>query len=114
MKITVPVLRITFYGPPVFKSQQDLRSPTADNPAMTFCTAAAVAALELSPSSLATRVYAYHAILRFDLAVNARNVPQLVSSILAQIQLDEPDTVFTNGDFRKSRLLIMEHLFHDI
>jgi hypothetical protein len=63
--------------------------------------AAAAAALEISPSSLATGVYAYHTVLRFDVATNARNAPQLVSSILAQMQLDEPDIVFTNGDAKR-------------
>jgi hypothetical protein len=60
--------------------------------------APAAAALKISPSSIATGVYAYHAVIRFDLATNARNAPQLVSLILAKIQLDEPNCVFTNGD----------------
>jgi hypothetical protein len=63
--------------------------------------AAAAAALEISPSSLITGVYAYHSVIRFDLATNARNAPQLVSSILAKIQLDEPDCVFTNGNAQR-------------
>jgi hypothetical protein len=63
--------------------------------------AATAAALEISPSSIATGVYAYHAVIRFDLATNARKAPQLVSSVLAKIQLDEPECVFTNGDVRR-------------
>jgi hypothetical protein len=68
---------------------------------MMLFTAAVAAALELSPSSLSTGVYAYHTVLRFDLATNAHNAPQLVSAILAQLQLDEPDIVFTNSDARR-------------
>jgi hypothetical protein len=67
---------------------------------MTLFTAAIAAALELSPSSLAAGVFAYHTVIRFDLATHARHTPKLVSTILAQLQLDEPDIVFTNGDAR--------------
>jgi hypothetical protein len=60
--------------------------------------AATAAALEITPSSLATGVYAYHTGIRFDVNRNAHNAPKLVSLLLTQLQLDEPDIVFTNGD----------------
>jgi hypothetical protein len=89
----------TFYGPSVLKSQQNLLCKSwycnlrSQQPTMTLFTAAVTAALELSPSSLLTGVYAYHTVLRFDLATNTRNAPQLVSAILGQLQLDEPNIV---------------------
>jgi hypothetical protein len=64
---------------------------------MTLFTAATAAALEISESSLATGVYAYHTVIRFAVAVNASNAPTLVSMLFAQMQLDEPDIVFTDG-----------------
>jgi hypothetical protein len=60
-----------------------------------------VAALEISLSPLDIGLYAYHAVIRMDVTMNARNAPKLVSLLLAQIQLDEPDIVFTDGDDKR-------------
>jgi hypothetical protein len=59
--------------------------------------AASVTALEIALSPLDTGLFAYHDVLCMDVTTNARNAPKLVSLLLAQMQLDKPDIVFTDG-----------------
>jgi hypothetical protein len=86
--------RKTFYSS---ISTQTYVASGSCRPTMTLFSAAATAAHEHDPaSSITTGVYAYHAVIKLDVDKNVRNAPGIVSIILAKIQLDEPDVVFTD------------------
>jgi hypothetical protein len=57
-----------------------------------------LAALELDNTSLANGVYAYHTVIRLDVAHNVRIAPFIVSLLMAKMQLDEPSIAFSDGN----------------
>jgi hypothetical protein len=67
---------------------------------MTTFTAAAIAALELDPNSLANGVSAYSTVIRLDVSKNGAHAPALLFRLLAKMQLDEATIVFLSPDGR--------------
>jgi hypothetical protein len=67
-------------------------------PTMPIFAAAAAAALEIYPHSLAHGVYAYLTCIRLDVTKNGAHAPALLSRLLAKMQLDEPTIVFLSPD----------------